>query len=414
MNAPDHIRRWETRRLRDAVTKLVDGSHNPPPKQKRGRPMLSARNIENGQILFDNFRFISDESFAVEHARTRVTPGDVLLTIVGTIGRATVVPESIAPFALQRSVAVLSPKQDLLPKFLSFQLQSPAAQRYFGANARGTAQKGIYLKILGEAPIGIPPLDEQREIVAEIEKQFSRLDKASANVKSVKARLAAYRASVLSAVQSGTLCGMSYSDWPVRTIGELATKVQYGSSAKTSSSEKGIPVLRMGNIENGELVLDDLKYLPADHNEFPELLLENGDLLFNRTNSPELVGKVGVYKNNPSPCSFASYLIRLRFPNEVVPDFVAYVLSSPIGRAWVRSVVSQQVGQANVNGSKLKAFQFRLPPTNFQRKLVAEAERLLSMMRETETQLAAAERRSERLRGRLLANAFPKLRAYEK
>jgi type I restriction enzyme S subunit len=170
----------------------------------------------------------------------------------------------------------------------------------------------------------------------------------------------------------------------------------------------------MGNIENGELVLDDLKYLPINHDEFPELFLKPGDLLFNRTNSPELVGKVAVYSGNPSPCSYASYLIRLRFNDEVLPEFVAYVLNSPFGRAWVRSVVSQQVGQANVNGSKLKAFQFRLPPTNLQRKLVADAERHLSMVRETETQLAAAERRSERLRGRLLANAFPELRAYAK
>jgi type I restriction enzyme, S subunit len=247
---------------------------------------------------------------------------------------------------------------------------------------------------------------DQEEIVAEIEKQFSRLDEAVANVRSAQAHLSAYRASVLSAVQRGALCGMNCNDWPIRTIGEVATRVQYGSSAKTSAAEKGIPVLRMGNIENGELVLDNLKYLPADHDEFPELFLEMGDLLFNRTNSPELVGKVAVYKGKPSPCSFASYLIRVRFIDDVLPEFASYVLNSPFGRAWVRSVVSQQVGQANVNGSKLKALQIRVPPIEAQRELVAEAERHFSLIRETEAQLAAAGRRSERLRTRLLARAL--------
>ena len=104
----------QCQRLRDVVTKLVDGSHNPPPKQDSGKPMLSARNIDHGLVNFDAYRFISNESFVLEHARTRIAAGDVLLTIVGTIGRAAVVPDKLAPFALQRSVAVLSPVSGLL------------------------------------------------------------------------------------------------------------------------------------------------------------------------------------------------------------------------------------------------------------------------------------------------------------
>src|SRR4030065_1700304 len=91
--------------LRKVVTKLVDGSHNPPQKQDSGLPMLSARNIENNEIVFESFRYITNGEFEREHARTRVTPGDVLLTIVGTIGRCAVVPSGTKNFTLQRSVA---------------------------------------------------------------------------------------------------------------------------------------------------------------------------------------------------------------------------------------------------------------------------------------------------------------------
>jgi type I restriction enzyme S subunit len=152
--------------------------------------------------------------------------------------------------------------------------------------------------------------------------------------------------------------------------------VQYGSSAKTHEQHLGVPVLRMGNITTeGNLLLNELKYLPANHPEFPELLLENGDLLFNRTNSAELVGKSAVYRGHPLPCSFASYLIRVRTTAACDSGFLAYCLNSLIGRAWIKSVVSQQVGQANVSGSKLQAFVFPLPPVSEQRRMVAEIEK---------------------------------------
>jgi type I restriction enzyme, S subunit len=118
--------------------------------------------------------------------------------------------------------------------------------------------------------------------------------------------------------------------------------------------------MRMGNIQNGQLVADSLKFLPMEHEEFPELLLKPGDLLFNRTNSFELVGKTAVYSGTPERCSFASYLIRVRFLGEILPEFVGYVINSVYGREWISSVVSQQVVQANVNGTKLKAFSVPL------------------------------------------------------
>jgi len=163
--------------------------------------------------------------------------------------------------------------------------------------------------------------------------------------------------------------------WEWKSVGEMVDEMQYGTSAKTSEDATGVPVLRMGNIKDGGLVLDSLKYLPKDHDEFPALLLQDGDLLFNRTNSAELVGKSAVYRGNPSHCSCASYLIRTRLRPNYVPEFLAYFINSTFGRAWVNSVVSQQVGQANVNGTKLKALSVPIPPLSEQRRIVAEIEK---------------------------------------
>ena len=195
--------------------------------------------------------------------------------------------------------------------------------------------------------------------------------------------------------------------WVWATVGQLAIKVQYGSSAKTNENHSGVPVLRMGNIFECRLKREGLKYLPKSHSEFPDLFLEKEDLLFNRTNSPELVGKTAIYMGNPNPCSFASYLIRVQFNNGASSHFVSSFINSAYGRNWIKTVVSQQVGQANVNGTKLQALSIPLPPEKEQKVIVEEIESRLSVAEEVEVAIDINLKRAERLRQAILKKAFP-------
>lgn len=122
--------------------------------------------------------------------------------------------------------------------------------------------------------------------------------------------------------------------------------------------------------------------------------------------SAELVGKTAVFKNTPRPCSFASYLIRVRLGSGCVPDFVSYFINSVFGRSWISDVVSQQVGQANVNGTKLQALAIPLPPLAEQQRIVAEVERRLSVVEELEAVLNANLQRATGLRQSILQRAF--------
>ncbi len=167
--------------------------------------------------------------------------------------------------------------------------------------------------------------------------------------------------------------------WCWANIDSLASRIQYGTSAKTSGDDPtGVPVVRMGNIIDGALDFRALKYLPQDHEEFPDLFLRPGDLLFNRTNSAELVGKSAVYAGYPERCSFASYLIKVEIIQGCDPRWASFVLNSSFGRHWIASVVSQQVGQANVNGTKLKACPIPLPPATEQQRVVSTIEQVFS------------------------------------
>lgn len=188
--------------------------------------------------------------------------------------------------------------------------------------------------------------------------------------------------------------------WVWASIDQLTAEQKYGSSSKTNEDSTGVPILRMGNIQDGDLDCTSLKYLPADHDEFPGLYLQDGDLLFNRTNSPELVGKTAVYRSQIAPCSFASYLISVRFSQSYIPELASTFINSAYGKHWIKSVVVQQVGQANVNGSKLAALAIPLPPIEEQKEIVsslqAQTNEIIGLLKNVETSLkqTAAQRKN--------------------
>jgi len=168
--------------------------------------------------------------------------------------------------------------------------------------------------------------------VSRIEELFSDLEAGVAALERVRAGLRRYKASVLKAAVSGKLLNRKLENgsgdlpegWQWTTVGEMTQKMQYGTSEKANLDESGIPVLRMGNIQDGGIDYSNLKYLPDNTKGIDGLLLEPEDLLFNRTNSAELVGKTAVYKENHPKATFASYLIRVRLNPAMLSDFVSY------------------------------------------------------------------------------------------
>ena len=138
---------WDWASLREIALSISDGSHNPPPDNGSGIPLLSAANINDNSILMNEIsRWITNEEWKIENQRTNIEVGDVLLTIVGSIGRSAVVQNS-NHFALQRSVAVIKPCL-INPLYLMHIVQSPQIQKWLTDNSKGTAQKGIYLNAL--------------------------------------------------------------------------------------------------------------------------------------------------------------------------------------------------------------------------------------------------------------------------
>lgn len=278
--------------------------------------------------------------------------------------------------------------------FLDYFFKVPAHWQNIGSQSSGTnvRRQSLHPTQFEKAEIPLPPLSEQRRVVTRIEKLAATVLEARSLRQQVSDETEMLVASrVFQLFTEGTRHG-----WKVGSLGDYVVEDCYGTSEKTSTDNTGTPILRMGNIQKGRLDFRDLKYLHLSEKERRRLLLERGDILVNRTNSAELVGKCAVFEAE-GEFSFASYLIRLRLDTaRVDPRLIAAYINSPLGRAYMLSEKRQMTGQANVNSTKLKALPIALPSLSEQKRILknldalqAQVDALKGVQTETAAELDA-------------------------
>jgi type I restriction enzyme S subunit len=172
--------------------------------------------------------------------------------------------------------------------------------------------------------------------------------------------------------------------WVWTRLGEIADGFQYGSSSK-SLKEGRIPVLRMGNIQAGEIDWTDLVYT-NNKDEIEQYKLQKGDILFNRTNSRELVGKTSLYDNSREAI-FAGYLVRFSLLQNIMPEYGNLVMNSKFHRKWCEVQKIDALGQSNINATKLRDFLFPLPPFAEQRSIILHIDKVGAIINSMESKV---------------------------
>ena len=171
--------------------------------------------------------------------------------------------------------------------------------------------------------------------------------------------------------------------WEWCRLGDIANGFQYGTSTKSKINGR-VPVLRMGNIQNGRVLLEELVYTDNE-SEIEKYSIEYNDLLFNRTNSRELVGKTAIYSFQEKAI-YAGYLIKysMILSNS---HYINYVMNSPFHYQWCAKVRSDAIGQSNINATKLQSYIVPLPPLEEQKEIVATIEKLFTLCNELESEI---------------------------
>lgn len=346
------------------------------------------------------------EIFSGERQRTKMDqfvaePGDLVVSKIrarqGSVG---LVDEGRGRVSVTIHYRVLTPDASrIIPRYAHLALRSRFGRLQFLA-ATGGAMKGeISEESLLELKLPLPPQTIQEKIVhrwqsiqtilAQTEKSVRDVGRelqtkafAALGLKLIEATelpkllivhwrdVSRWSVSYNQQVQAGM--DLTHGSYPVVTLNSVLTMVQYGTSQKANSDGHGTPIIRMNNLVDGRLVLNDLKHIELPARERASLLLEDGDILINRTNSKELVGKCAVFHES-GEYVFASYLIRLRTdPAKADPDYVAWAVNSPIGRQQIDAMSRQIIGQANINTEEIRSLEIPLPPLETQQQIMAE------------------------------------------
>lgn len=348
-------------------------------------------------------------SQAPSRARQHAEPGDVLVSMTRpNLNAVAMVPESLAGavcstgFHVLRAIGVDS-------RWLFAAVQAPEFVSAMAGLVQGALYPAVRPHDVRRYEIPIPPLAEQRRIVAEIETQFTRLDAAVAALERARANLKRYRAAVLEEAVAKGSAESSPSGSSIETLGKLATRSEYGTSVKCSYEATNEPVLRIPNVARGQIDLSDMKYATRPLALQPESALGPGDLLMVRTNgSIDLVGRTAVVvQPMPKLYGFASYLLRFRFdPARVSAAWIHLYLSSPRGREFIERHAASSAGQHNVSLSLLGKMPIPLPSIGTQQAIMLEVERRMSIVEDVENSIIANLKRAEHLRQTVLRNAF--------
>ena len=301
-------------RLGDVCAKITDGSHNPPQGISCSEYlMLSSKNIYDDDISFDDPRYLSKENYETENKRTQISAGDILLTIVGTVGRAAVVSKTEKKICLQRSVAVIKPKQELIDsRFLMYQLQS--MRTHLEQEARGVAQKGIYLRQVENLQIKVPSRGEQLQVV-------SNLDQISELISLRKQQLA----KLDELVKSRFVELFGGKGYPEDTLLNLCNIIDY--RGKTPEKvEYGLPFITAKNVKMHQMNLEPREYISKETYDKVMVrgLPKEGDVVFT-TEAP--LGNVCRIPHFDTEFYIGQRIVTMQ-TEKLEPIYLEYALSS--------------------------------------------------------------------------------------
>jgi type I restriction enzyme, S subunit len=391
--------KYSTAKVRDLCSQVRGVSY---PKEEASLtpddnriPLLRAGNITDKGISLRDLLYIPERRVKTVQ---RLQRGDIVVaTSSGSrdvVGKTAQVRDGIdATFGA--FCKVLRPGPQIESRYIGHYFLTENYRRKIASIANGANINNLRNEDLDGISVPLPPAAEQRRIAAILD----RADEIRADRYEAVERLSSLREAIF--LEAFGDPALNPKGWPLVQLGTMAESCSYGTSQKASLSGT-YPVLRMNNITyQGDIDMTDLKYMQLSADKLDRYTVRDGDILFNRTNSPDLVGKTAVYRGHSS-VAFAGYLIRLRTTPANEPDYISAYLNSRYGKALLRNRCKSIIGMANINAQEIQSIKIPSPPSELQEKFAAS----LKMLAATRSRYCSSLAELDALFASLQARAF--------
>lgn len=330
-------------------------------------PKSTEKRYWNGTHVWITPAELTEDSFIVSDSERHITDEAVKATGLKPFPKGTVLLSSRAPIGkvaiagcdmyCNQGFKNLICSESIYNLYLYYFLKSKT--EYLNSLGRGATFKEISKGIVEDINVPIPAYDEQIHIAKQLQKITELI--------ALKKRQYRYLDDIIRSrfLERFGEPGVNDKEFPCYPVGQIAESVTYGTSAPASNSGQ-YEYLRMNNLtDNGQLDLSDLKRIDMSDEQAEKYMVKKGDILFNRTNSIDLVGKTALFNLN-TPMIIAGYLIRIRLSDKVNPVYFTAYMNMPYMKEKLRNMAKGAVNQANINSKELKSIQILIPPLSLQ------------------------------------------------
>ena len=358
----------------DEVVLFARTGLNPRQNFKLGQgknKYITIKNIKNNTLVVDdNTDVVDDDAIKLIHKRSQIKKGDILFASIGRMGDMYIIEKEPVGWDINESVFAFTLNTNIVrQKYFYYIFKVKSTLDYLASNSSGSTFKSIKMNQLKRMVFDIPSLKEQDSIITILDKVCNVIEMRKRELGSldelIKARFVELFGDPIK----------NPKGWEVVTIGDIVTEVRYGTSKPAVEGGK-YPYLRMNNLTvDGHLDLKDLKYIDIPDDEMEKCVVRKGDVLFNRTNSIELVGKTAVF-DLPEDMVIAGYIIRVRLNERLLPEIFSQYMNLEALKDILRAMAKGAVNQANINAQELQSIKVYVPDMEVQKQFIKMKEQV--------------------------------------
>jgi type I restriction enzyme S subunit len=414
----DLPRGWVTVKLADVVTPdapIIYGILQPGPNLAKGVPYVRPTEIVDDKIDIANLRQTSTE-IAARYRRSTLKADDVVLSIVGTIGKVAIVPAELDGANITQSSCRLRPDPDLILRdALASFLRSPAALSQFEALSLGTAVPRLNLEDVREIEIPLAPAAEQRRIVAKIDSLSTKSKRARDRLDHVPRLVEKYKQAILAAAFRGDLtkewrekneCAGGWRDAVLKDIADVQSGIALGKKRSGASRLIKRPYLRVANVQRGWLDLEEIKEIEVTDQEASRLYLRPGDILMNEGGDRDKLGRGWVWEGQIANCIHQNHVFRVRLNDPAFPPKLISLYANEFGQLHFFDEGTQTTNLASISKTRLSNLPLRLPPASEGMEILQRIETAFAWIDRLASEANNARKLIDHLDQAILAKAF--------